>query len=381
MHDLPGKTALVLARSIAERPSAGLRVGAERALVAWVLVRPDGSVGVLHTLPEHRGRGYAKAVVRCVMLQLRRLQLRLERDAAAAGADQAACAAAAAAARLRPYCHIKLGNAASEAVFERLGFASVGRVTWLMSTALAPRFALRPLDAGSAHEWADLLALVNRSYRQDDAFFVDQQRSSAEDLRAMAAEGVFFVGYRWAVSLEEVRAGAAAAGAGLEDAAPCPDALACSLDTEARPELVRRGARETRELLCCVYLKVSAGDASPFRHVKPKAAAAGAEAEAVVEAGLGAAAAPQQAVAYEAASAAGPSSAAAAAGAAATDAAAGGSGTPTCSIGMLTIEPALKRAGVGQRVLDFALRTARETYRCGGAECFVVSVKPWLQQW
>ena len=48
---------------------------------------------------------------------------------------------------------------------------------------------------------------------------------------------------------------------------------------------------------------------------------------------------------------------------------------------MLTIEPSLKRAGVGQRVLDFALRTARETYACGGAECFVVSVKPWLQQW
>ena len=48
---------------------------------------------------------------------------------------------------------------------------------------------------------------------------------------------------------------------------------------------------------------------------------------------------------------------------------------------MLTIEPSLKRAGVGQRVLDFALRTARDTYACGGAECFVVSVKPWLQQW
>jgi hypothetical protein len=260
-------------------------------------------------------------------------------------------------------------------VFERLGFEEVGKVTWLMSTALAPRFALRPLDAGSAEEWADLLSLVNRSYREDDAFFVDQQRSSAGDLRAMAAEGVFFVGYRWAVSLEEVRTGAAAAAAGLEDAAPCPDALACSLDTETRPALVRRSERETRELLCCVYLKVSAGDAdaSPFRHVAKAAPAAAAAAGED---------APVPAPSPAPAPAPSPSSAAPAPAASASAALVAARGrAATCSIGMLTIEPSLKRAGVGQRVLDFALRTARETYTCGGAECFVVSVKPWLQQW
>ena len=51
---------------------------------------------------------------------------------------------------------------------------------------------------------------------------------------------------------------------------------------------------------------------------------------------------------------------------------------PTASFSLLTIAPAAKRLGLGQRVLDFCLATSRETYGCAAAEVFIVSVKPWL---
>ena len=38
--------------------------------VSWILVYGYCAMGMLHTLPAHRGKGYAKALVRCMARKL-----------------------------------------------------------------------------------------------------------------------------------------------------------------------------------------------------------------------------------------------------------------------------------------------------------------------
>lgn len=334
-----GRSVEMVRSGIASRPSAGLR-NADGRLISWIVLRSDGSMGLLHTLPEYRGKGLARQVVKFVSLQIRRWQYALQGEAAAARADGSGgrkapeeadnlALAASLAQRVVPFCHIKLGNVQSEAVFRGLGFVEVNRATWVLSAALAPRFKLRPLrldaDSTGHSELHDLLQLINTSYKQDDAFFVDQTRTSEPVLRDMARKGVFFVGYRM-----DVRAGDAA-GAGL-DSAPFPSCggWACQADVPATAcaahpaELREEGSRE---LLTAVYVSVGADGDGEGR------AAEGA--------------------------------------------------TRVASLSMLTIAPSLKRLGCGQRVLDWALSTAADPrggggWGCGAVEVYVVSVKPWL---
>lgn len=176
---------------------------------------------------------------------------RVDEIVAAATTAAAACGAAEAAAHhmrlrrltaraTRPYCHINPTNAASVRVFEKLGFTPVNSVVWAIFGRVAPRIAFRPLqlqlrdegpgraaaapasasvdeaaassgsgEAGTAaadsdshnehHAGGDdvaaLQALVNVSYAQDDAFFVDMVRTDAANLRAMGREGVFYLGF------------------------------------------------------------------------------------------------------------------------------------------------------------------------------------------
>lgn len=326
-YNVPGKSIHVLRKSIENRPTAALRLSSGE-LVSWVLVRPDGSFGVLHCIDAYRGKGFAKVVVRFAALLLERLARSL-------GANSAGDAAR----TLKPYCHIKIGNEASEKVFRSLNFKEVGATTWVVSSKLAPRFSLRPLNPTKESEWDHLLLLINKSYRQDDAFFVDQQRTDLDNLKAMAKEGIFFVGYRldMAALQEKVLSGAMDPLTGLTSSAS-PFKITCTMDAAG---LEVKGPLETDELLCCVYLKVSSGSSSPFRHITSsspdKKDEGNEDAVDIVR--------------------------------------------KTASIGMLTIEPSLKKSGLGQRVLDFSLSTIKETYNCDAAECFVVSVKPWLQDW
>jgi GNAT superfamily N-acetyltransferase len=410
-YTAPG-TVDVIRRSIETRPTAALRLrreggaggagagagagggGGELELVAWVLVRHDGSMGVLHTLPAHRGKGYARAVVRFAMLTIRRWQLRLSREAEAAAAAAAVGPAAEAAARaarygalLEPYCHIKIGNEASEKLFEGLGFVPVNDCTWLISGKRAPRFALRPLHPGKPEEWADLLAHINTSYRQDDAFFVDQTRTDMENLRAMAEEGVFYVGYEW----EEEVVGKEGEGGKDEWASLDADlpALTATAFPWAVPSTTAAGEgidgagvlpatphpRESRRLVCSIYLKV-AEDAGAGAHSSPFRLLPGAGSADGSGGGSGdVAAAPSPPPTTDVAAAAAP----------AAPAAPSPSPSPSPSkvahIHMLTIHPSVKKTGVGQRVLDFALATAARTHGCAAVEAFVVSVKPWLAEW
>lgn len=101
--------------------------GGPRGLCAWALTREDLSIGNLHTLEAYRGRGLAAVVLRSVVAQQQQLKRRLVAAAEAAG-DAAALAVLA---HVRPYCHIVVGNVASEAVVGgRAGFERAGRADW-----------------------------------------------------------------------------------------------------------------------------------------------------------------------------------------------------------------------------------------------------------
>jgi GNAT superfamily N-acetyltransferase len=293
--------------SIATRPSAGLWDDATGALVSFCITRNDGSLGLLGTLPTVRGRGFAKYVVKFIALQLLRWQHALRLRAEAAPQDAQAAAMALLAHLCVPYCHIKLGNIPSEALFRSLGFVDAQRpVTWVISSKLAPRFRLRPIDTGSDAEVGELLAMIRDSYKKDDAFFVDQWRMDEQGLREVLASptGRFFVGYRMDA------AAAAAAGVGL-------DAGSAALDSCA-PHDAEVCVGDARELLAAVFIDVlEGGGAEPGKRER------------------------------------------------------------VAHLSLLTITPALKRIGMGQRVLTATLATAR-TMGATHAEAFVVSVKPWL---
>ncbi len=95
-------TAYGLAR-IRSAPTAAIRVGG--ALASYVVVHANGSIGMLHTEERFRGRGLARAVVSSLV------EKQFARGRAA-------------------YCYIVEGNAASERVFESLGFKRVADVFW-----------------------------------------------------------------------------------------------------------------------------------------------------------------------------------------------------------------------------------------------------------
>jgi ribosomal protein S18 acetylase RimI-like enzyme len=159
---------------------------------------------------------------------------------------------------------------------------------------------------------------------------VDHTRTTMENLHAMGREGVFYVAYAAA-------AGATDAGLGDDKVVPPPPNTWAAL-----PAVASGGAEgEAAQLLACVYLSVGGGADA---HGPPP----------------------------------GDSST--------TDASEGASATSAARaprvghIGMLTVAPEMKKRGVGQRVLDFALATAVAA-QCTGVEAFVVSVKPWLRAW
>jgi hypothetical protein len=185
-----------LRESVARLPSACLRLRADaaapplsaaqaaeiarnRGLAAWVLMRADGSLGVLTVLPTLRGLGLATHAVRALAARIDAWRAAELRAAGGAGARAALLA------RAGLHSHVNPANTASVRVFRGLGWSPVNKVAWLAFGALAPRFRLRAIDAASGDEWADLLELVNASYRQDDAFFVDMTRSDMANLHAM----------------------------------------------------------------------------------------------------------------------------------------------------------------------------------------------------
>lgn len=190
-------SAAMVAEAIATRPSACIRAS-DGTLAAWTVLRADASWGLLGVPPAQRRRGLARAVMMYAFAEQAAWVAALS-DAAEASGDRrrAQCARL-----LSPYVHIANGNAESEGLFRALDFEPVADVTWVVSTADAVAVPATPqtplpltrLDpSGLSSSWADLLSLINKSYREDDEFFVDQERTNAETLAEMAREGDFFV--------------------------------------------------------------------------------------------------------------------------------------------------------------------------------------------
>jgi GNAT superfamily N-acetyltransferase len=89
--------------------------------VAWALVHYDGSIGMVHTVDEHRRKGYARAVVSALVEE----RLRAGRAS---------------------FCFIVEGNTASERLFEGLGFFRQADLSWILC---APKgYGEAPVEEG-----------------------------------------------------------------------------------------------------------------------------------------------------------------------------------------------------------------------------------------
>ena len=399
-----GVTLVMVQECIASKPSVCVRA-AGGVPVCWTVLRSDCSWGLLYTVPEHRRRGLSKAAMLAAFGRQRQWALGLQDPAQRAlacaatpyvsGALQGSLLVLVLVLVLPPslltpftppcapppppptQVHIARWNEASSGLFRSLDFHPTATATWVISSALAPRYSLRPLRLHCASEVAQLLAHINASYLADDAFFVTQERTTLQSIHDMAAEGVFFVGYQ----LLPGTGSASPSGLGSE---AYPVALASSASEEPQNRLAEAPAWEGAALLVSVYIKVLAPSAGGGRG---SAAAEGGGASAAVlpaaspfaadsrQGGGEGAGEPAAAAAAEGASQQRPPSGAVPAGQALAPPVPSG---PTASFSLLTVAPQLKHLGVAQRLLEFCLETSRLTYRCAAAEVFIVSVKPWL---
>ena len=93
----------------------------QETLVAWVLTNGNGSIGMLHTVPDLRGRGLARALVQ------RLLPLWLKRGFGGCP----------------PFCYIVPTNDASVKLFKGLGFEKRADMEWI-GLGFAPNSLERP---------------------------------------------------------------------------------------------------------------------------------------------------------------------------------------------------------------------------------------------
>jgi GNAT superfamily N-acetyltransferase len=306
-------------QSIQAFPAACLRDAGTRQACSWVLLRLDGSMGVLNTMPDKRGHGFAKMVVRCMLALQHVDMLRLQANAelqASLGPNAAQIIGA-----LRPYCHIKLGNAASEQLFTSLGFAPVHSVSWLVSYVAAPRLRIHPLlSIEDRPEMCEqLIQLVNASYKQDDAFWVDQTRTDLSSVRTMSKEGVFLLAFKADTGDEERQGRPPISDAEWQLAvAPLPTGGGAMASNGSSHDFEAASGRG--ELIASLYLKNDT-----------VASTASTTAEEL-----------------------------------------------TLHLGMLTVRPDHKHLGVARKLAVAALRYARDVAHARRVKCFVVSVKPWL---
>ena len=99
---------------IQERPNACVRTP-EGVPVAWMLVYPYNSLGMMHTQPEHRRKGLGRRIVRSLVRKL------IE-PAPEDGREP-----------LFPvYCYIVEDNEASQRLFLSEGFSHLEPISWIV---------------------------------------------------------------------------------------------------------------------------------------------------------------------------------------------------------------------------------------------------------
>ena len=164
------------------RPSVGIKDSMGN-LAAWAVLRADLSWGLLATREDVRRKGLGKAV----MLAAFARQEEYVRGTYPNASELALLTS--------PYVHIKTGNEGSEGLFAALDFEPVAYVTWVLSSRCSiGTLQSLPTTSTSTKEdwWLEMLTLINTSYRADDAFFVDQERTDASTILDMARVGEFF---------------------------------------------------------------------------------------------------------------------------------------------------------------------------------------------
>jgi 8-oxo-dGTP diphosphatase len=83
-----------------------LGIKKDKKLVAWVLIHDDGAIGMLHVLEKHRGNGYARILMKAIILKLRS-ENRI------------------------PFVHIEESNTASKSLCSKLGFKKYCNIHWV----------------------------------------------------------------------------------------------------------------------------------------------------------------------------------------------------------------------------------------------------------
>jgi len=91
-------------------PCLGARCRATGRLLGWVLTQPYGAIGMLFTMPEYRGRGVARLLIRSLLGQWLKHEPPFQ------------CA---------PFCYITPDNDSSMAAFRALGFCKVTDQEWV----------------------------------------------------------------------------------------------------------------------------------------------------------------------------------------------------------------------------------------------------------
>lgn len=392
----------VVRRCIEYRPSSSVRLIDTDEPVSWIIMRNDGSMGVMYTLPEYRKQGLGHAVALFMMVQIQRWKQGVEADLEAYLSDPSTdpnsettknrVRKARLAREIVPFCHIAPTNPASESIFKKLNFQPYNEVSWIASSGLLPRFAFRPLNCSSEQEWSDLLNMINVSYREDDKFFVDQIRANRELLTNLCENGIFFVAYSWDLEkatpsvLKEQEALAkykslpnfselvetffskqpvfianntkfpllqSGQVEAPDDEPPTPRTL---LTTNSNAEELALQSDllqlvEGEQLLCCFYLTYRNASEEEIRVLQAQLDGKDIQSESPMSP-------PPQEDQYAV--------------------------SLPHRIGelkFLTINSAKKKNGVGSKVLNTAIHLAKNKLQCSYLMASVVSVKPWLFQW
>ena len=123
---------IVMIRDIESFPSVAIMSEDGTGLDAWLMTREDGALGVLYVRDACRRRGYGQALMqRLVTLQRASPLSNVRSFGSIIAADAELSDKLPLLIERQPFCNSARWNAASYALFPRLGFVHNGGANWL----------------------------------------------------------------------------------------------------------------------------------------------------------------------------------------------------------------------------------------------------------
>lgn len=107
LEDHPELSIRLLRSYITENKGLGLFLRKDNSLVSWILVTEWGGLGLLQTVEEHKRKGYGKIITKAMIKMLAEEE------------------------NLDSILFVVEHNLASRKLFESLGYAEVGKNTWV----------------------------------------------------------------------------------------------------------------------------------------------------------------------------------------------------------------------------------------------------------